>query len=211
MWMAIVRFGPAATIALTTIAAFTQAVIAQPEIHPPQNAAALNPDEGWSFDDIKDVCEAIQFVMFSLAVGCTLYWFWFKHLPTKDVPRIEFDVDVERVGENDAVWIIDVVALVKNLGRTRADLAELRFVLESVVADRLAAESGSLAKINALKPLIEGEWAPAKFALDAGTQTRRAFAAAIPKTVNHVVVTGRARNAKRTEIYDASKLVRLNR
>jgi hypothetical protein len=50
MWMSIVRFGPAATIALTTIAAFTQAVIAQVELHPPQTAAAIAPDEGWSFD-----------------------------------------------------------------------------------------------------------------------------------------------------------------
>jgi len=84
-------------------------------------------------------------------------------------------------------------------------------VLESVVADRLSAQSGSLARLNALTPLFDEVWAPAPFALDAGTQTRRAFAVAIPKTVNHVVVMGQVRSAKRTEVYDASRLVRLSR
>jgi hypothetical protein len=210
MWLSIVRFGPAVAIALATCAASTETALAQPETRPLQSAAAIAPDDGWSFDDIKDVCEAIQFIMFSIGVGAALFWFWFQHLPSIGLPRIEFDVDVDRVGENDVTWIIDIVATVKNLGRAKADLSELRFELESVLADRLSTQCGSLVGRNALTPLFEGEWTQSTFVLDAGTQTRRTFAAAIPKTITHVVVTAHVRNAKRTEVYDASRLVRLS-
>ncbi len=210
MFLSIVRFGPALAIALATFAASTAAAPAQPDTRLLPSAAEAAADEGWSFDDIKDVCEAIQFILFSIAVGAALYWFWFRHLPSKELPRIEFDVDVQRIGENDVAWLIEVVALVKNLGRAKAELTELRFALEAVVADRLSAKSGSLANMNALGPLFAGDWGPATLVLDAGTRARRGFAAAIPKTVNHVVVTAQLRHGSRAAVYEASRLVRLS-
>jgi hypothetical protein len=207
MWQSLVQIGLAAAIALSIFTAFAEGAPVQPETRPSADAAAVNPDEGWSADDIKDVFEGIQFFMFSVGVGAALYWFWFQYMPSKRLPRIEFDVAVENVGENDAAWIVEIVALVKNLGGAPAELTELRFSAQAILADALSANSGSLVKMDALTPLFEGEWAPATLVLDPGTQTRRACAAAVPKTVKHVVVTATARNAKRTEVYEASRLV----
>ena len=209
MCLSIVRFGLAMAFALASFAESAEGAPAQPETRTLPNGAAVAPDEGWSADDIKDVFEGIQFIMFSIGVGAALYWFWFQHLSSKELPRIEFDVDINCVGENDAAWIIDVFASVRNLGHAKAELTGLHVALESVVTDRLSANSGLLASTDALMPLFAREWVPAQFVLDAGTQTRRACAAALPKTVNFVIVTAQVRHAKRSEIYDASRLVRL--
>ena len=208
MSWSVVRVG---AVALVTLLAFAAVVAAQPETRSPQRAVSIEHEEWFSADDIKDVFEAIQFIMFSLGVGAALYWFWCHYLPSKDNPRIEFDVDVGHIGQNDETWFIELVAIVKNHGCKKAELTELRFALESIVPDSLSSQAGALASLKALTPLCSGEWVPATFVLDSGTQSRRAVAVAIPKTFDQINVTAHVRNVKRIELYTASKLVRLIR
>jgi hypothetical protein len=199
----------AAVCVAATFVLLAEPAMAQPKAQPVGDAAAQVAKEGWSFDDIKDVCEAIQFVMFSLGTGCALYWYFFQHIPSTKLPRIEFDVEIERAGENDAAWLVDVVALVTNLGKAPAALSELCCVLESVPPDGSSLPNGSFAKKLALSRLFEESWDPAAFVVDAGTRRRRALAVAIPKAINSVVVSATVRHEKRVEPYRASRFVRL--
>ena len=82
----------------------------------------------------------------------------------------------------------------KNLGPANAELSELHFAVESVIAARGLAESGSLAKSSrcAAVPTKHGHRQRSSSTL--APRNRRAFAQAIPKSVNYIVVTAPAGN-----------------
>ena len=129
--------------------------------------------------------------------------------PLIEHPRIEFDVDLNRVGETDAGWLVEVVASVRNLGRTKAELMEIHLTLESVIAIDLPKQGGALDRLNALSPLFEGGRDLVTLVLDPGTKRRLAIAAILPKTVDYVVVKSETKIPQQTLQYVASKLVRL--
>jgi hypothetical protein len=68
MSLSSVRIGWVMAIALAITVAFASAAPAEPKTVPPQNSAAINPDEGIRADDVKDVFEAIKFIMVNLVV-----------------------------------------------------------------------------------------------------------------------------------------------
>jgi hypothetical protein len=199
-------------IALTMVGTAHQAARAQSELRRPVESpgtTAAAPQEGWSTDDVKDVFEATKHLMISIGIGVALYWFWAFEFPARKLARIEFDADVIRVGENNVASIIEVVATVSNLGRARVELTELCFALKSVQTELVTEQSGSLAGMNVLSPLFEGQWTPNRLVLDPGTKTRLTFAAAIPKTVFQVFVNAQAKSVSRPAIYEASRLIQL--
>ena len=171
------------------------------------SAVAVQVTENWSFDDIKDVCEATQFVMICLVIGSALYWFFCLYMPDRKSPRLELDVAMERSGETDAVWLVEVVALLHNRGSAPMQVSDLHCVVHSVSTESLLANGGPLTKANGLKALCDTHWEPALIVLDGRTQRRCSLALVIPKTVAGVVISASANCEKRPEPYLSSKLV----
>jgi hypothetical protein len=171
-----------------------------------------NDDIMPSFDDIKDVCEAIQFVAISAGIAAALYWFWKFWLPQAQVARVEFDIDVRCVGVrcvdgSEDSWLIEVVATISNIGRVPAEIARCGFTLASVNTDVTATKCGPLADANALTPLFDAQWIPTKTIIDIGTRARFNCPSAIPRSVTHVVVTGQLKHHDTSATQSASKLV----
>jgi|SRR5579863_5713420 len=205
----VVRSLIAGVFLAAALALSAKRAVAESNSPPAGGAAVAAAEEGWSFDDIKDVCEAAQFIMIGLGVGFALHWYCCRYLPARDDPRIEFDVDIERAGERETAWLIEVVAVLKNSGNVRASFSNLSCVLKSVEYD-LSSAAGPLARTGALSPLFEEQWEPASFLVDAGTRRRCMLAAAIPKSIDYVVVSATVKHDKRSEPYYASKCVRLS-
>lgn len=197
-----------ALVAIILIAAWT--ILARPTFFVvSENASAAATEEGWSFDDIKDVCEAFHFVMISIGIGCGLYWFWTSWVPSQGAVCIEFAVDAERVGETETARIVELVAWVKNIGKQSAKLSELQFTLRSIHAGHTAA-GAALMKQADVEPFLETTPKPASFVVDAGAQRRCVLAVTVPKSLEFALVTARVKSEQRVELYEASKLVGLN-
>jgi hypothetical protein len=194
-----------AMISVAFCAIFAGPTVAAAETVAPAAAA----EEGWSFDDIKDVCEAIHFVMISIGIGCGIYWFGRSWVPLYTAPRIEFAVDAERIVETETAQLVELVARVKNAGSKPAKMNQLQFTLRSVSADKQPLPSRPLVSDADLTMLFEAAPELAAFIVDAGTQRRCVLAATVSKTVSFAVVTAKVSTAQRVEMYEASKLVRL--
>jgi hypothetical protein len=127
------------------------------------------------------------------------------------VANLEFDVDVLCVGATESEWLVEVVAVVHNLGPARAELNDSRFSLSTVAPDSGTNRAGPLLQTQSLTVLFDGNWSTSRIVVDAGTRTRIGCAAAIPKAVTHVLVTGQMTNPGRASAYTASHLVELKR
>jgi hypothetical protein len=172
-----------------------------------QPAVTSNDEDGPSFDDIKDVCEAIQFVAITVGIAAALYWFWKFWLPYAQSHRVEFDVDVRCVDGRDGSRLIEVAAEINNVGCVPAEITRCWFTLSAVNPDAAATKAGPLAESNALTPLFESEWTPTKTSIDAESRTQFTCPAAIPRSVTHVVVTGQLMQQGRPKTQSASRLV----
>lgn len=177
-----------------------------------RSVVTSNDDGIPSFDDIKDICEAIQFVAISAGIAAALYWFWKFWLPQAQVARVEFDVyaccvGVRCVDGREDSWLIEVVATINNVGRVPAEIARCGFTLSSVNTDGTVTKCGPLAGSNALTPLFDAQWIPTKTIIDTGTRARFTCPAAIPRSVTHVVVTGELTHHDTSATLSASKLV----
>ncbi len=195
---------------LTTVAlaiSVMNANAATPGSQLAQTAAPGAGDEGWSFDDIKDVCEAVHFVAISIGIGVGLWWFCLRYVPRDISSRIEFHVEVAVGGELDSCRLLEVVAVISNLSRHAVPLAECRFTLAAVTPAGGSPAHGPLDKLKALAPLFAGEWLSSRTVLDAGTSQRLVCAASIPRDVKQIVVTGHLKHDGRHEPYAASRLV----
>jgi hypothetical protein len=208
MW-SLRRIAPALPLVLGLIASSAGAP-------PGQQGTAIAPttvreesNADWSLDDVKDVFEALQFVAITIGIGVAVYWLFREHLPQRRAVSIEFGVDVLCVGETESAWLIEVIAIVHNLGTARTELFDGQFSLSAVESGSGTGYVGPLLQPPALTPLFDGTWSTSEVLVDAGARTRVLCAATVPRTVTHVVVTGQITNPGRVSAYTASRLVEL--
>jgi hypothetical protein len=207
----LIRIVPVLLLLPVLTASFIEAAPTQPGAPGGPTTVADRSDDGWSLDDVKDVFEAIQFVAITIGIGAAVYWLCFEHIPRMRIARIEFDVEVVCVGEMDSARLVEIVALVRNLGFATAEFADGRFMVSSVAPGAGASHGGLMLQPSALAPLVEGTWSTSKVVVDAGARMRLACAVAIARTITHVVVTGQITNPLRATAYTASRLVELQR
>jgi len=207
----LIRIVPVLLFMPVLTASLIEAAPAQPGAPGAPTTVVAQPDDGWSLDDVKDVFEAIQFVAITIGIGAAVYWLFIQHIPRMRVANLQLDVDVLCVGGTESEWLVEVVAVVHNLGPARAELSDNRFSLSSVAPGSGTNRARPLLQSQELTVLFDGNWSTSRIVVDAGTRTRFVCAAAIPKAVTHVLVTGQVTNPGRGSAYTASHLVELKR
>jgi hypothetical protein len=162
-----------------------------------QGAPAMNPpaadnstDEGWSFDDIKDVFEAIHFLAITVGIGVGVWWFVSRYLSQASILTLDLDIGGQTsVPEGEQV-VVELVAAIRNDGVSGARIRRCSFSVSSIDTGT-GFRAGVLQQGAGLKPLFEGEFLSGGVSIAAGARVRLSTVVAIPHDGKSCLLTVR--------------------
>jgi hypothetical protein len=125
--------------------------------------------------------------------------------------RVQFDVDVTFIAEQDDVWHVELVAVVENKGLVTHQISEFGFTLRSIDPGDPIEETDELVNFQTNFPhkLKEGSWLPKQWGdtfVRPGICTRYTYVTTIPRGPIAVVLTGRFRYPGKDSYHTAVKL-----
>lgn len=155
----------------------------------PAATQAASEDEAWSLDDYKDICEATQFVMISVAIGVGLWWYFTRYAPGPGSRRLTFDVELRDLGREERSHWLEISCIVTNCGAASASVARLMYTVTPISMATLS--QGSVAPVSSQETtLTEQAWVAGGTELEAGCQSRYAALVAVSSETRYVQVTG---------------------
>jgi hypothetical protein len=137
-------------------------------------------DEGWSFDDVKDVFEAVHFLAITIGIGVGVWWFVSRYLSQASILTLDLDIGGQTsvaVGEQR---VVELVAAIRNEGVSGARIRRCSFSV-SAIDTGTGLRAGVLQQGAGLKPLFEGEFLPGGMSIAAGACVRLSTVVAIPQ------------------------------
>jgi hypothetical protein len=128
--------------------------------------------------------------------------------------RVQFDVDVTFVAEQDDIWHVELVALVDNKGLVTHRIADFGFKLRSIYPEDPIEEAGQRVNFQTNFPhkLKEGTWLPSRRGntfVRPGICTRYTYVTTVPGRAIAVVLTGRFRYPEKDSYHTAVKLLKV--
>jgi hypothetical protein len=193
-------------IAFLSMAAADPGPISSPAVRPGPPAA---DDAAWSLDDIKDVCEAVQFVAITIGVVVAIGCYLAVHRAGLRAPCVEVTVEVADVSLGNGTHLLELAVVVWNRGRSTVLLAPIRLDLARVLDHEEVAGGGAAAGPARLLPLFEGAIMAEQASLEPGTRQRFVCPVAVLPSAQHLLATVRWRRPDQRTPSEFSRLVRL--
>lgn len=162
----------------------------------PQPVAATQDnqeEEGWSFDDIKDVFEAIHFLAITLGIGVGIWWFLTRYLSQSSA--LSLDLEVTRRARTQGGQLIEILATIRNDGINGSHVDRCLVSIAAIDADVAASRPGLLREGEGLTPVVEEALLSKRTLIAAGTSLRLATVLALPGNVSNYQLSARLHQA----------------
>jgi len=171
----------------------------------PVSASQDNPaDEGWSFDDIKDVFEAIHFLAITLGIGVGVWWFLTRYL--SQTSALSIDLEVTRRTRSSGGQLVEIQATIRNDGINGAHVDRCLISIAAIDADVAASHPGLLREGEGLSPVVEEALLSTRMLIAAGTSLRLSTVLALPGNINNCLLSARLHQAAGQPPLIASRL-----
>lgn len=159
--------------------------------------------EPWSLDDIKDVCEAVQFVAITIAIAAGLYWLA-RHIRHKrEAPRLELQIEVQAVGTLENGSVLEIAAIVSNHGCQQQQLAD--FSLELAPLSAKPEPTAAVSQLTVGAVLYSSAGLPvARPFVDAGSRYRYVWPVQVTAATTHLLATVKVKCLATGTIYTAA-------
>lgn len=164
-----------------------------------------NPDEGWSFDDVKDVFEAIHFFAITVGIGVGVWWFSNRYLRQGEALSLELDVGSRSsAGQAD---VLELVARIRNDGVNGARIRRCSFQVSIIDAAQAAREPGVLLEGAGQKPLFDGDFIPNGTSIPPGACQQFTTVVSVPPDQQACLFTARVESGDGSQVVVCSRLL----
>ncbi len=146
-----------------------------------------------TLSEINDLTGIITSILTSLSILIGGVWVIYKFILQQErYPNINFLTDINVIGKQDGVWIIEIIALIENKGKAQHKMKDFKFDLNALFYnDKVGSSDKWGGQVNFIHPISSGSYLPKHadyFFIDPGTTAKYSYVTMVSEKVSFLIL-----------------------
>ena len=167
--------------------------------------------------EMKGIAELAQIVIATLSIIIGAAWVVYRFILQKErFPKINFSTDINIIGKQDDFYIIELIAVIENIGKAQHKMSDFGFDLNAMMGnDKVLSKEKWCGQIDFPHQLIKGSYLPKDykyFFVDSGTVAKYSFLTKAPLSATYLILHSRfVYSNRKNKAHTAEKTIKLNK
>ncbi len=167
--------------------------------------------------EIKETAELVQIVIATLSIIIGAFWVVYRFILKKErFPKINFTTDINVIGKQDNFYIIELIAVIENIGKAQHKMSNFGFDLNAMLEDdKVQTKEKWGGQIDFPHQLITGSYLPPNyeyFFIDSGTVAKYSYLTKVPSSTTYLILHSRfVYSNRKNQAHTAEKTIKLNK
>ena len=165
---------------------------------------------------MKEIAELAQIVIATLSIIIGAIWVVYRFILQKErFPKINFTTDINVIGKQGDSYIIELIAVIENIGKAQNKMSNFGFDLNAMLEDdKVQSKEKWGGQIDFPHQLISGSYLPENykyFFVDSGTIAKYSYLTKAPLSATYLILHSRfVYSNRKSKAHTAEKTIKLN-